>query len=126
MIRPGSLSRSTARRSAEAGFVTAEFAACLPAVVLFLLLGMFAVSVAGAQLRCVDAAREAALAASRGETATATALKYAPPNAQLRLTPTQDQVRAEVTAEVSPYGDFIPPIHLTANATAAVEPEAMS
>ena len=47
--------------------VTAEAAVALPVLVLVLAGAMAAVAVLGAQLRCVDAAREGVLAAARGE-----------------------------------------------------------
>ena len=49
---------------------TAEVAVALPALVLLVAAAMTAVSMVTAQLRCVDAAREAARAAARGEGAT--------------------------------------------------------
>ena len=52
----------------EAGMVTAETAVVLPVLLLVLVCAVAAVTVVGAQLRCVDAAREGARAAARGET----------------------------------------------------------
>ncbi len=51
--------------SADRGSVTAELAVALPALVLLLLAGLTAVQAVTVQLRCVDAAREAARAAAR-------------------------------------------------------------
>ena len=48
--------------------VTAETAVVLPVLLLVLAGAVAAVTVVGAQLRCVDAAREGARAAARGET----------------------------------------------------------
>ena len=47
--------------------VTAETAVVLPVLLLVLAGAVAAVTVVGAQLRCVDAAREGARAAARGE-----------------------------------------------------------
>ncbi len=47
--------------------VTAETAVVLPVLLLVLAAVVAAVLVVGAQLRCVDAAREGARAAARGE-----------------------------------------------------------
>ncbi|HJX42614.1 MAG TPA: TadE family type IV pilus minor pilin, partial [Geodermatophilus sp.] len=47
--------------------VTAETAVVLPVLLLVLAAVVAAVVVVGAQLRCVDAAREGARAAARGE-----------------------------------------------------------
>ena len=49
--------------------VTAETAVVLPVLLLVLAGAVAAVVVVGAQLRCVDAAREGARAAARGEAA---------------------------------------------------------
>ena len=49
--------------------VTAEAALALPVLVLVLASAVAAVAVLGAQLRCIDAAREGVLAAARGEDA---------------------------------------------------------
>ncbi|GAB3882575.1 hypothetical protein GCM10027612_13340 [Microbispora bryophytorum subsp. camponoti] len=43
----------------ERGSVTAETAVALPALVVVLIASLWAVTVVGAQLRCVDAARAA-------------------------------------------------------------------
>ena len=51
----------------DRGSFTAELAAGLPALVLLLLAGLAAVGAVTIKAQCVDAAREAALAASRGE-----------------------------------------------------------
>src|SRR5687768_15271391 len=61
----------------EAGMVTAETAVVLPVLLLVLAGAVAAVTVVGAQLRCVDAAREGARAAARGEdVATVRALTF--------------------------------------------------
>ena len=54
-------------RRRDAGMVTAETAVVLPVLLLVLAGAVAAVTVVGAQLRCVDAAREGARAAARGE-----------------------------------------------------------
>ena len=50
--------RRVGRLSGEAGMVTAETAVVLPVLLLVLAGAVAAVTVVGAQLRCVDAARE--------------------------------------------------------------------
>jgi Flp pilus assembly protein TadG len=83
--------RSSGRRlvgQADAGYVTAETAMVLPVLALLLAVGLWAAAVAGAQVRCVDAVRDAARAAARGEshtTATAVAAAAAPDGAQVAL-----------------------------------------
>jgi Flp pilus assembly protein TadG len=85
------------------GYVTAETAMVLPVLALLLAVGLWAVAVAGAQLRCVDAARDAARAAARGESdsiATAVARAAAPGAAQIELSHRGDLVVVTVTARV--------------------------
>ena len=102
--------------------MTAERAAGLPAVVLFLLTGLFAIAALTAQVRCVDAARDAALAAARGSPDPATALRYAPEGARLSVDTGADLVQAEVTTRVRPWGNWLPAIEVGGTATAAIEP----
>lgn len=54
-------------RGPEGGFVTAETAVVLPVLVLLTGVLIWGVLVGSAQVRCVDAAREAARAAARGD-----------------------------------------------------------
>src|SRR6185312_9256918 len=54
-------------RRRDDGYVTAETAVVLPALVVLLGAALWAIAVAGAQVRCVDAARDGARAAARGE-----------------------------------------------------------
>src|SRR5699024_5794362 len=56
-----------ARLRSQGGMVTAEIAMAIPAIVAVIMLGIWAVSVVVADLRCDDAAREAARAVARGE-----------------------------------------------------------
>src|SRR6185437_6821586 len=58
----------------------------LPALALLLAVGLWSVAVAGAQLRCVDAARDGARAAARGESdamVVAATIAAAPQGAQV-------------------------------------------
>ncbi|MDP9241529.1 MAG: pilus assembly protein, partial [Actinomycetota bacterium] len=54
-------------RRSDGGSVTAELATALPVLVFLLAVALGAVGAVTAQLRCVDAAREGARAAARGE-----------------------------------------------------------
>jgi len=85
------------------GYVTAETAMVLPVLALLLAVGLWAVAVASAQLRCVDAARDAARAAARGESdsiATVVARAAAPGDAQIEMSHRGDLVTVTVTARV--------------------------
>lgn len=108
----------------DRGSATAELAVGLPALVLFLVAGLWAVSAVTTQMRCVDAARDGALAASRGEPGAEAARQRAPAGATVTVVVEADTVRARVTAPVGPLGGLLPGLTVTADAAAAVEPGA--
>jgi hypothetical protein len=110
------------RRGAESGFVTAELAAALPAVVAVLALGLWAVSAVGMKVRAIDAANSAAIAAARGEDAQAVAAAYLPEGATVAVSSDDTVARAVVTAPVRPLGSLTPPMDVTAEAAAPMEP----
>jgi Flp pilus assembly protein TadG len=108
--------------------VTAETAVVLP-VLLFVLAGaVAAVTVVGAQLRCVDAAREGARAAARGDSVAAVdAVVHgtAPDGAVTRVAVSGDEVRVTVTADVAALGPLPLRIGVSAGAVALREPGAV-
>lgn len=73
-----------------------------------------------AQIRCVDAAREAARLAARGDTAAAleAARAVAPPGAGIRIDGGLGTVRAQVSVGVP----LLPGLRVSADAQALVEP----
>lgn len=79
-----------ARERREAGMATAELAMVIPAVLLVLAMCLTGLSVAADQIRCVDAARAAARAASRGESLSDVR------RVALRLTPSGTRVEIEM------------------------------
>jgi Flp pilus assembly protein TadG len=117
------------RRRGQRGAVTAELALGLP-LLLAVTLGLVWLLVVGvAQVRVVDAAREAARAAARGEptgAAVSLALRVAPSGAQVAVTSAGDDVRVVVSAEVDGPGGlfaFLPGVQVVGEAVAAREPE---
>lgn len=104
--------------------VTAEVAVALPALVVLLAFALTAVAVISAQLRCVDAAREAARAAARGDDGGARgyAAATAPRGASIFVSSGPGQVRAVVRAVVRPVGTFLPGFTVSATAVALREP----
>lgn len=105
--------------------VTAETAVVLPVLVLVVVCAVAAVTVVGAQLRCVDAAREGARAAARGEAGAVVAElagQVAPTGAVTTVRPGADRVRVTVSAEVSPLGPVPLRTRVQASAVALVEP----
>jgi hypothetical protein len=106
----------------DRGSFTAELAAGLPALVLLLMVGLTAVSGVSTKLACVHAAREAALAASRGEPAESAGRMAAPTGSTIAVTVDAGRARATVSAPVRPLGARLPALRVTATAVAAVEP----
>ena len=107
--------------------VTAETAVVLPVLLLVLAGAVAAVVVVGAQLRCVDAAREGARAAARGEPVAAVTeivRRAAPAGAAVVVTRTGDEVRVDVRADLAPLGPVPLRIRFTAEAVARLEPGA--
>src|SRR5690349_14494288 len=104
--------------------VTAETAVVLPVLLLVLAGAVAAITVVGAQLRCVDAAREGARAAARGAAAaevSAITARAAPAGAGSELQVLDGDVRVRVAAEVSPLGPV--PLVVTVSAEAVAERE---
>jgi Flp pilus assembly protein TadG len=61
----------------DRGMVTAELATALPVLMLLAIVGVMAIGVGEARIRCGDAAREAARAVARGDPAAAAGLARA-------------------------------------------------
>ncbi len=106
--------------------VTAEAALVLPVLVLVLAGAVAVLTVVGAQLRCVDAAREGARAAARGEAAAdvvAAVERGAPDGAAVATAPGQDGlVTVTVRAPVRPLGTALLSVTVESTATARIEP----
>jgi Flp pilus assembly protein TadG len=116
------------RRAGERGAVTAEAAAVLPALLAVTLLMVWLVSVATAQVRVVDAAREAARQAARGESdavAVRHGARVAPAGARLTVARSAADVRVTAVAEVQGPGGlfrFLPGLTVEAETVAVREP----
>jgi Flp pilus assembly protein TadG len=105
--------------------VTAETAIVLPVLMLVLSAAVAAVTVVGAQLRCVDAAREGVRAAARGEPRVSVvelAGRAAPDGAVVEVAVAGEDVRVSVTAEVRPLGPLPLRVSVRAGAVALLEP----
>ena len=109
----------------DRGSFTAELAAGLPALMVLLLVGLTAVVAVSTKLQCLDAAREAAIAAARGESGRAAAARVAPPDADIDVAADGDTVTATVGARVRVLGGNLPVITVRATAVAAREPESI-
>ncbi|MFC5723529.1 TadE family type IV pilus minor pilin [Streptomyces gamaensis] len=94
-------------RRSDRGYVTAEAALVLPALVLFGMALLWGLMAASAQIRCVDAARAGARAAARQDpppAAVAAAGAAAPPGARIAVTREGDLVRVRVEARTAGPG----------------------
>jgi Flp pilus assembly protein TadG len=110
------------RPGRDRGSYTAELAAGLPALLLLLLAGLTAVIAVTTKGQCVDAAREGALAAARGESGTTAAGRVAPAGATVSVGG-GDLVTVTVRAPVRVLGNSLPTFTVDATATAAREPD---
>ncbi|MGA8114408.1 MAG: TadE family type IV pilus minor pilin [Actinocatenispora sp.] len=96
----------------------------MPAVVLLLLAALTAVSAVMTKLECVDAARQAARAAARGESGVVAGSRAAPAGATVTMRLGGGTVRATVRAAVRPLGSLTPGFTVSASAVAEAEPGA--
>jgi hypothetical protein len=106
----------------DRGSATAELAAGLPALMLLLLFALGAVDSVIARMQCVDAARDAALAASRGGDGAAVGRDRAPRGATVSVSRDGDRVRVTVSVSVRPLGAHLPGIGVSGTAVADLEP----
>lgn len=105
---------------------TAEFAVALPAVVLVLALSLGATGLALDQIRCVDAARAGARAASRGDSFEAVILvtrRAAPAHAVVSTATSGGLVQVSVVSRPRVAGSVLPGwLRASSTASAALEP----
>jgi len=109
-------------RHRDEGSVTVEAALGLAGLTVVTVLLVAALAVLTSQLRCTDAAREAARLLARGQPQEATAAvhRIGPPGADLAFEQIGEEITAKVTAH--PAAGFLPDIHLDATAYAVAEP----
>ncbi len=125
--RRGAPRRRRVRGDPERGVVTAEIATALPALVVVVIGAVWVVAVGLAQLRCADAAREAARAAARGDApavVSSVAEATAPDGATVRVHVEDELVTVEVSTRVPvplPFGDRVPAPTVRASAAAVTE-----
>ncbi len=108
--------------------VTAETAVVLPVLLLVLAGAIAAITVVGAHLRCLDAAREGARAAARGDDAAAVRAvveRAAPEGATTVVAVTGGRVEVTVATAVAPLGPVPLAVEVGATAVAELEPGAV-
>jgi hypothetical protein len=110
------------RLHGERGSVSVEAAFAVCALVAVLAMALGGISMVVAQVRCIDAAREAARLVARGEhgRAAEAAREIAPGDAQVAVQVTGDEVTVEVSSE--PVGGLLPALTVRAAALAILEP----
>lgn len=92
---------------------------------ILLTVAIGAVSAVTSQLRCIDAAREAARAAARGESmqvVVGLATRAAPGGARVEVVSGAEQVVVTVTAQVPIGGGLLPSVTVRGEAVAVPEP----
>ena len=119
-LRPPPTGVGAFDRDRDRGAVTVEAALALCSLAIFLALAVGAVTAVAASIRCIDASRELARLAARGEPerGRAVATELAPSSARLDLVREGDTLVAEVSAQV------MPPlaIRVAGRSVAALEP----
>jgi Flp pilus assembly protein TadG len=110
------------RKPNDRGSVTVEAAIGMAAFLLVLALALSGVAAAVDQIRVVDAAREAARLAARGEPdeGRAAAERIAPPDAEVAIDVNGEHIQVDVSA--TPMGGLLPGVRLHAQAFAVREP----
>lgn len=105
--------------------ITAETAVVLPVLLLVLAGAVAVLTLIGAQLRCVDAARDGARAAARGDdvaTVRALVLRAAPDGMAVSVTHDGQDVRVVVAGRLPLLGPVPLDVELAAEAVARMEP----
>jgi hypothetical protein len=103
--------------------VTLELVACLPVLVLILAVALSAISVASAQVRAQDAAREVARAAARDDAAHALSFaRQVAPGASVKVSEIGPDVLVQASMRVHLLASWLPSVQVSARAVAAHEP----
>lgn len=113
------------RAAPEQGFVTAETAMVLPSLVALGLALVALVIAAATQLRCSDAAWEAARGLARGETpqfANRIVDRFGPPGASVFIDTRDGSVLVRVSKRLTLVSALLPVIHIDGHAQIACEP----
>jgi len=104
----------------DRGSVTVEAALVIPLLVLVFAACLAGIACLVMQLRCIDAAREAARLAGRGDMGTArSAAAQLAGGASVEISVESDVVRVRVSDR--PLGGLLPGVRIDATAVAAVE-----
>lgn len=111
-------------RAHDAGMATAEMAVALPVLMLLVLTAVYAVQVMGMRVRCLDAAREVARAAARGDPRAPVIGREVLPGSAVSIRRSERTVTAVVSIRLHPLGGDLPAVTVREQVTAATEPAA--
>jgi hypothetical protein len=111
------------RRFGDRGMVTAEFAAALPVLVALLLACITGINAVAIRLRCIDLARDTALASARGQSLDLMNQQAHDLGAKIDIASQNRLIHVTVRVAVTPLGAAGPNISITAEAAAMAEPE---
>lgn len=103
---------------------TAEMAVALPVLMLLVLTAVYAVQVMGMRVRCLDAAREVARAAARGDPRAAEIGREVLPGSSVSIRRSNRDLTAVVSIRLHPLGRDLPTVTVREQVTAATEPNA--
>lgn len=103
---------------------TAEMAVALPVLMLLILTAIYAVQVMGMRVRCLDAAREVARAAARGDPRATQIGREVLPGSAVSIRRSATAVTAVVSIRLQPLGSDLPAVTVREQVTAATEPAA--
>lgn len=114
-------------RRSDHGAITAEVAFVLPVLLAVLAMGLWLVGTVITNIRCIDAARDTARAAARGEpleAARQVGQRTAPQGATITITQTGSTIHVQVESRpTTPPGLLGALPHPTSQATATIETE---
>lgn len=128
MVRSCTKRRRAPPSTTERGMVTAETAISLTVLVVVMLAMLWVVTLVGWQARCLDAARDAARAMARGESAASSrfeASRSAPPGADIQIEVVGDLAIATVGLRARPPWPILsalPAVSLESKAVVVIEP----
>lgn len=117
----------TLRAHDDTGAATAELALGIPLLIALTVGLVWMLAVAAAQVRVIDASREAARAVARGDDVTvaeAVAVRIAPEDAEVRIDVGESRVVVTTSARIRGPGGLLaslPGVTVTADAVALVE-----
>ena len=108
----------------DCGYVTAETALSLPSLLAVAFSLLLIVLAAGDQIRCSDAAWEAARLAARGEPielAEAQVKRWMPSGSAISFTPEQGAIQATVSVRLGLGGALLPAVRISSTAQVTCE-----